>query len=243
MNTAPRTSLSLLERESVLDLREKAAECFSYVMPLTSFFYFDKVRSRDSGADASAQRSNKSILFANKSKFVTDSDVDFLMELMRCKPARAVQLPKVLRCRHEDDSSKFPLRSYQQDGINWLVFLQEHNLHGILADDMGLGKTLQTLCAIAIVHNQSKERLAPSIVVCPSSLVMHWKQEFDRFFSAPAPDGWNLKAAVYSSQDFACVSAQHGHEDESLAHLYIVSYGTVTREFGVLSKSQREVVH
>ncbi|MGH9391195.1 MAG: hypothetical protein ACRD1Z_16415, partial [Vicinamibacteria bacterium] len=31
------------------------------------------------------------------------------------------------------------LRHYQQDGLNWLQFLREHRLGGILADDMGLG--------------------------------------------------------------------------------------------------------
>jgi hypothetical protein len=33
------------------------------------------------------------------------------------------------------------LRHYQQMGLNWLQFLREHELAGILADDMGLGKT------------------------------------------------------------------------------------------------------
>lgn len=41
------------------------------------------------------------------------------------------------------------LRPYQQDGINWLAFLQRCGLHGILADDMGLGKTLQATAIIA----------------------------------------------------------------------------------------------
>ncbi|MDP1606623.1 MAG: hypothetical protein Q8L93_08300, partial [Rhodocyclaceae bacterium] len=36
------------------------------------------------------------------------------------------------------------LRHYQQDGLNWLQFLREYDLAGILADDMGLGKTVQT---------------------------------------------------------------------------------------------------
>jgi len=40
------------------------------------------------------------------------------------------------------------LRPYQQQGLNWLQFLRQHRLAGILADDMGLGKTLQTLTHI-----------------------------------------------------------------------------------------------
>ena len=41
------------------------------------------------------------------------------------------------------------LRPYQADGFQWLAFLWQHGLGGILADDMGLGKTLQALALIA----------------------------------------------------------------------------------------------
>ena len=37
------------------------------------------------------------------------------------------------------------LREYQQEGFNWMVFLSDRGLGGVLADDMGLGKTLQSL--------------------------------------------------------------------------------------------------
>lgn len=42
------------------------------------------------------------------------------------------------------------LRPYQLLGVNWLQFLREHELNGILADDMGLGKTIQALTHISI---------------------------------------------------------------------------------------------
>lgn len=41
------------------------------------------------------------------------------------------------------------LRKYQQEGVNWLAFLNKYKLHGILCDDMGLGKTLQAMCIMA----------------------------------------------------------------------------------------------
>ncbi|MBO4544667.1 MAG: DEAD/DEAH box helicase, partial [Verrucomicrobia bacterium] len=46
------------------------------------------------------------------------------------------------------DNIHAQLRSYQYDGFNFLCFLTEMNIGGILADDMGLGKTLQTLAWI-----------------------------------------------------------------------------------------------
>ncbi|KAJ5070905.1 b-tfiid tata-box-binding protein-associated factor 1 [Anaeramoeba ignava] len=84
------------------------------------------------------------------------------------------------------------LRKYQQDGINWLIFLNKFGLHGILCDDMGLGKTLQALCAI-LIHQNNKSKLLqetknteyqplPSFIVCPSTLVSHWKFEIEKIF-------------------------------------------------------------
>ena len=43
------------------------------------------------------------------------------------------------------DEYKSLLRTYQQQGIQWLYDLKNMNLNGILADDMGLGKTIQVL--------------------------------------------------------------------------------------------------
>lgn len=87
---------------------------------------------------------------------------------------------------------KAELRSYQQDGLNWLGFLHRYNLHGILCDDMGLGKTLQTLCVVISDNNARKEafertgsadcRPLPSLVLCPPTVVGHWYHEVGKFF-------------------------------------------------------------
>lgn len=71
------------------------------------------------------------------------------------------------------------LRNYQSDGVNWLERLRFMRLNGILADDMGLGKTLQAI--IALTHNKADNPKALSIVVCPTSLVYNWKEEFNKF--------------------------------------------------------------
>ncbi|POS85715.1 P-loop containing nucleoside triphosphate hydrolase [Erysiphe pulchra] len=68
---------------------------------------------------------------------------------------------------------KAELRSYQQEGVNWLNFLNKYHLHGILCDDMGLGKTLQTLC----INQAPDARRLPSLIVCPPTLSGHWQQE------------------------------------------------------------------
>jgi len=70
------------------------------------------------------------------------------------------------------------LRSYQKEGVQWLERLRVMYLNGILADDMGLGKTLQAIVAIAQYRSTSK-RL--SLIVCPTSLLYNWKEEFAKF--------------------------------------------------------------
>jgi superfamily II DNA or RNA helicase len=81
------------------------------------------------------------------------------------------------------DMLRATLRPYQHTGFNWLAFLYEHRLGGVLADDMGLGKTLQALALMC----HTKERgltSEPYLVVAPASVVGNWASECRRF----APD-------------------------------------------------------
>jgi superfamily II DNA or RNA helicase len=72
------------------------------------------------------------------------------------------------------------LRSYQQEGLNWLQHLSALGASGVLADDMGLGKTLQTIAHLATeVH--SGRTTAPSLVIVPTSLVGNWQRECKRY--------------------------------------------------------------
>ncbi|HVZ86386.1 MAG TPA: DEAD/DEAH box helicase [Polyangia bacterium] len=72
------------------------------------------------------------------------------------------------------------LRAYQQQGVNWLVFLRGAGLGGVLADDMGLGKTLQAMCAFQ----------GRTLVVAPTSVLFNWQAELARFRPS-------LKVCVY----------------------------------------------
>jgi SNF2 family DNA or RNA helicase len=74
---------------------------------------------------------------------------------------------------------KAVLRSYQHEGVGWLAKLRYMHLNGILADDMGLGKTLQAIIAITQYKNLRPKEI--SIVICPTSLVYNWKEEFTKF--------------------------------------------------------------
>ncbi len=71
------------------------------------------------------------------------------------------------------------LRDYQKVGYKWLKTLETYNMGGILADDMGLGKTIQI---IALLKSSIKKgNKTTSIVVCPSTLVLNWKAEIEKW--------------------------------------------------------------
>ncbi|MEA2068361.1 MAG: SNF2-related protein, partial [Verrucomicrobiota bacterium] len=73
------------------------------------------------------------------------------------------------------------LRSYQQEGVNWLRFLENRGFCGILADEMGLGKTLQTLAWIQLGRSDEDHQGKPALIICPTSLVENWREEAAKF--------------------------------------------------------------
>ncbi|WP_307666015.1 DEAD/DEAH box helicase [Streptomyces sp. V1I1] len=68
------------------------------------------------------------------------------------------------------------LRDYQLRGLAWLDLMTSLGLGGCLADDMGLGKTV-TVIALHL----HRDRTAPTLVVCPASLLGNWQREITRF--------------------------------------------------------------
>ncbi|MGE9269663.1 MAG: DEAD/DEAH box helicase [Verrucomicrobiales bacterium] len=87
---------------------------------------------------------------------------------------------------------KATLRSYQEEGFQWMQFLANNDLHGILADDMGLGKTMQTLTHI--LAEQEKGNTKPNLVIAPTSVVENWQREAAKF--APS-----LKVVILQGAD------------------------------------------
>ena len=76
-----------------------------------------------------------------------------------------------LPAAHLPGDLRAELRPYQRRGVDWLAFLADAGLGGILADDMGLGKTLQALCALR----------GRTLVVAPTSVLHNWAAEARRF--------------------------------------------------------------
>jgi superfamily II DNA or RNA helicase len=121
------------------------------------------------------------------------------------------------------------LRGYQQEGLNWLQFLREYDLAGILADDMGLGKTVQALAHL-LEEKSSGRADRPSLVVAPTSLMTNWRQETERF--APA-----LKLLVLHGQD-----RKQYFEKLKDYDLIITSYALLPRDEAILAREQFHLI-
>ncbi len=85
------------------------------------------------------------------------------------------------------------LRDYQKEGLNWLQFLRDYQLNGILADDMGLGKTVQALASL-LKEQEAGRATLPSLVIAPTSLMSNWRREAEKF----AP---NMKVLILQGSD------------------------------------------
>jgi SNF2 family DNA or RNA helicase len=73
------------------------------------------------------------------------------------------------------------LRPYQRYGFSWLEFHRRWGLGVCLADDMGLGKTIQTIALLLHEKETRGELPAPTLLICPTSVVTNWEREIARF--------------------------------------------------------------
>jgi superfamily II DNA or RNA helicase len=110
------------------------------------------------------------------------------------------QLKNLHSVGHCSPSKNFKgqLRDYQQYGLNWLHFLQQTGLGGVLADDMGLGKTIQ-----AIAFCSQLEGKGPVLVVGPTNVLYNWENEIKKFLpkAKTVIYGGTNRAALVSKLD------------------------------------------
>ena len=79
------------------------------------------------------------------------------------------------------------LYAYQQTGYQWLWLLQQNGFGGLLCDDMGLGKTHQAMALIAAMT--AVNPALNVLIVCPTSLIDHWRDKLENVGRASARPG------------------------------------------------------
>ena len=71
------------------------------------------------------------------------------------------------------------MRSYQLEGLEWMLSLYQNGINGILADEMGLGKTIQTISMLA--HLWENNSFGPFLIAAPLSTTSNWVAEFEKW--------------------------------------------------------------
>ncbi|MFZ2510495.1 MAG: DEAD/DEAH box helicase [Gordonia sp. (in: high G+C Gram-positive bacteria)] len=126
------------------------------------------------GAEISGAHPNATLWEELLSLGVVDAQLahwhERITALAHARPPEPVAVPAAL------DAT---LRGYQHDGLDWLSFLLDNQIGGILADDMGLGKTVQTLALIT--RAAAANPAVRFLVVAPTSVIGNWATEARRF--------------------------------------------------------------
>ncbi|XP_044857145.1 chromodomain-helicase-DNA-binding protein 1-like isoform X2 [Mauremys mutica] len=107
------------------------------------------------------------------------------------------------------------LRSYQMEGVKWLVQCYDIQHGCILGDEMGLGKTCQTIALLVYLTGKLNKR--PFLILCPLSVLSNWKEELERF--APG-----LSYVAYAGDKEERAKLQWDLKADSHFHVLLTTY-------------------
>lgn len=108
------------------------------------------------------------------------------------------------------------LRSYQLEGVNWLVQCFHGQNGCILGDEMGLGKTCQTIALLIYLVGRLNDE-GPFLILCPLSVLSNWKEEMERF--APG-----LSCVTYTGDKEERAHRQQDLRQELGFHVLLTTY-------------------
>ncbi|PVU90476.1 hypothetical protein BB559_004613 [Furculomyces boomerangus] len=120
------------------------------------------------------------------------------------------------------------LRSYQQEGLEWLISQHNEGRNSILADEMGLGKTIQTIALfehLAVNYGN----WGPHLVVVPTSVLFNWEQEFKKWLPG-------FKVLVLYGSAKQRKQKRMGWSRKNAFHVCITSYQLVIQDNSVFRR-------
>jgi SNF2 family DNA or RNA helicase len=128
------------------------------------------------------------------------------------------------------------LRPYQRAGVSWLAFLERYGMGACLADDMGLGKTIQLIGLLQHERQTAPEgeRIGPTLLVAPMSVLGNWHRELTRF----APE-----LVVHVHHGLERPQGERFQHLAQRADVVVTTYALVTRDKDLLGQIEwRRVV-
>ncbi|MDO4527606.1 MAG: SNF2-related protein, partial [bacterium] len=153
--------LSIAEAQAILD----AGESLAFIQGEWRYVDLDALRQalEARGPELRSCHGALPLLLAGALRIApTAQDVQNFLREMTHPPEGELPLREVLR-------------TYQAQGVCWLMQAYKHRLGVCLADDMGLGKTLQTIAFLLSQHATVKK---PALVIAPLTVLPVWEREF-----------------------------------------------------------------
>ena len=142
------------------------------VMDLVSAEVKEKIEAKESKRK---RKIEERCPFCNKIAEVIDESKVF-GKLRRKYSCGHTQISDLLATPVGRDEIWNRLYEFQQKGVE---FVEDANYQAQIGDEMGLGKTIQALATLRYNYDQ----LTPCLMVCESSKVYDWKQEFKEWVS------------------------------------------------------------
>ncbi|HUB66467.1 MAG TPA: DEAD/DEAH box helicase [Candidatus Methylacidiphilales bacterium] len=154
-----------------------------------------------------------------KLETLAEGENDAVIRQLRQAVADFKGLPEI----DEPKGLRAELRPYQKTGLHFLAYASRFRLGALLADDMGLGKTVQALAWLQ--HLRETAGPAPSLVICPASVVFNWRREAQQF--TPGAKVLLLTAGEH----------RHSLRQEIPQHdLVVTNYALLRRDLSALQK-------
>ena len=115
------------------------------------------------------------------------------------------------------------LYDFQKIGVQFLLSKFQANTGGLLADEMGLGKSVQVVAFIHSLLLTLEPNIFindPILIICPTTLVGHWENEFERWTASTA----RPVCVTSNLDDLLELQSRKKKFRQKNHNLYIVSY-------------------
>lgn len=154
----------------------------------------------------------------------------------------------------EEKTNALQLRSYQLEGVNWLLWNWFNKRSCILADEMGLGKTCQAVSFLKLLSTLDATRVrGPFLVVAPLSLISQWNLEataWDPDLNIIVYHGHADARAYLQEHEFyynepfvsKATAIKLKRQNVTKFHLLITTYEVAMKDIAVLSKIRWRVL-